>query len=169
MQRTDLVLIESGPRVASHGSPLLSRNDYAAPSVFLPQNMLREARRQKGLRQGRVPPVCILDPDADIVRLLRTTRGAARSEHWAYYHTTMWEWQDGAGLVGIIGGAVGGSFAVLAAEQLFASGCELLIRLRQASPNEVASSGRAGRFANRLVCWRRTFSRPGALNRLIGH
>jgi uridine phosphorylase len=132
VQRTDIVLIESGPQIAAHGSPLLSRDDYAVPSVFLPQNMLREARRQKGLHQGRVPPVCILDPDADIVRLLRTTRGAARSKHWACYHTAMWEWQDGAASVGIIGGAVGGSFAVLVAEQLFASGCELLISIASA-------------------------------------
>lgn len=156
MQRTDLVL-----------HPALAQA-LLAPS--LPQHVLgQEHRRRRVVVARRMPPVCILDSDADIVRLLRTTRGAAWSEHWACYHTTMWEWQDGAGLVGIIGGAVGGSFAVWVAEQLFASGCELLIRLRQASANEVASSGRAGRFANRLVCWRRTLSRPGALNRLIGH
>ena len=46
----------------------------SAPSVFLPAALLREARRQKGLAAVDVPPVCILDPDGDIVRRLRTAR-----------------------------------------------------------------------------------------------
>ncbi len=114
------------------GSPLLGRTDHDAPSVFRPENMLREARRQKGLRSGRVPPVCVLDPDGDVVRLLHAERGARRSEHWACYHTEMWEWEDEAGAVGIVGNAVGGSFAVLVAEQLFASGCEFLVNVSSA-------------------------------------
>lgn len=132
MKHSDIVPIKAELAAAPPGSPLLARDDYAAPSVFRPENMLREARRQKGLSQGRVPPVCILDPDADIVTMLRTARGAARSRHWACYHTDLWEWQDESGVVGIIGGAVGGSFAVLVAEQLFASGCELLISIASA-------------------------------------
>ena len=36
--------------------------------AFAPANRLREARRQKGLPVGEVPPVCVLDPDEDIVR-----------------------------------------------------------------------------------------------------
>ena len=114
------------------GSPLLGRTDHDAPSVFRPENMLREARRQKGLPSGRVPPVCVLDPDGDVVRLLLAERGARRSEHWACYHTEMWEWDDEGGAVGIVGSAVGGSFAVLVAEQLFASGCEFLVSVSSA-------------------------------------
>lgn len=30
------------------GLPLLDHKDYGAPSVFTPENLLREARRQKG-------------------------------------------------------------------------------------------------------------------------
>ncbi len=137
MERADIVLIEGGQR-APADSPLLARDDHAAPSVFLPQNMLRESRRQKGLHPGRVPPVCLLDPDADIVRLLRTTMGAARCRHWACYHTEMWEWQHEGRRVGIVGGAVGGSFAVLVAEQLFACGCELLVSV--ASAGQIAQT-----------------------------
>jgi uridine phosphorylase len=44
----------------------------------------------------------------------------------------MWRWQSGDLACGIIGHVVGGSFAVLAAEQLFASGCELLINVTSA-------------------------------------
>ena len=119
-------------------SPLLSRNDYAAPSVLQPQNMLRESRRQKGLPSGDVPEVCILDPDADIVRHVRSFHGAIRSFTWACYHTEMWEWRHCGRRVGIVGGAVGGSFAVLVAEQLMASGCALVVSM--ASAGRISSS-----------------------------
>ncbi len=118
-----------GPAVAS---PLLARDDYWAPSVFRPENMLREARRQKGLAAGRVPRVCILDPDGDVVHHVRSRLAATRSELWACYHSHLWAWEDEAGRFGVVGSAVGGSFAVLVAEQLFASGCELLISLSSA-------------------------------------
>ena len=151
----------------SEGSPLLGRQDHDAPSVFRPENMLRESRRQKGLRPGPVPPVCILDPDGDIVRLLQASTGAARSEHWACYHTEMWEWRDAAGAVGIIGNAVGGSFAVLLAEQLFASGCEFLVSVSSAgqifprpptcsSTVPCATRGRAIITCRRRPSWRPT-------------
>ncbi len=117
-------------------SPLMARRDHADPSVFRPENMLREARRQKGIGDAAVPPVCILDPDGDIVHLLRTAHAAERSRSWACYHTAMWEWEGEAGRCGIVGGGVGGAFAVLLAEQLFASGCEFLV--------SIASAGRIG-------------------------
>ena len=112
-------------------SPILSRADFHQPSVFMPENLLREARRQKGVERMHAPPICVLDPDGDIVRHLRET-GARRQTDWACYHTDMWEWQAGGTRYGIVGGAVGASFAVLIAEQLFASGCELLISIASA-------------------------------------
>src|SRR6266852_473450 len=39
-------------------------------SAFKPENLLREARRQKNLPEISVPEICILDPDGDIVRYL---------------------------------------------------------------------------------------------------
>jgi uridine phosphorylase len=112
--------------------PLTARRDHNAPSVFRPEALLREARRQKGLPEGRVPPVCVLDPDGDMVAYARTALGATPCAHWACYHTRMWTWAAGDLAFGIIGHAVGGSFAVLVAEQLFASGCGLLINVTSA-------------------------------------
>ena len=34
--------------------------------MFRPENLLREARRQKSLPEIPVPPVAVLDPDGDI-------------------------------------------------------------------------------------------------------
>ncbi len=130
IERISETALSSSPEITH--TPLLARRDYEAPSVFLPESLLREARRQKGLLENAVPPICVLDPDGDLVDHLRTDCGAARSAHWACYHTQMWEWKNDAARCGIIGAVVGGPFAVLVAEQLFACGCELLISITSA-------------------------------------
>jgi uridine phosphorylase len=128
-----------GPAYPQNGSafsdgtvPLLARDDYHRPSVFRPENLLREARRQKGIGEGRVPPVCVLDPDGDIARHVKRHHAARCSSGWACYHTDLWEWDVAGTPHGIIGSAVGASFAVLVAEQLFASGCEVLLSIASA-------------------------------------
>jgi len=113
-------------------SPLFARRDHAAPSIFRPENLLREARRQKGLSSAPVAPVCILDPDGDIVEHVCRRYAARPSAHWACYHTRMWEWESDGIRYGIIGLAVGSSFSVMVAEQLFVSGCSLLVSLASA-------------------------------------
>jgi len=112
--------------------PLLDNKHPSAPSVFEPKALLREARRQKGLPAIDVPPICILDPDGDIVRRLRRDGRAHPFEGWPCYHTALDVFTLGGRSVGIVGCAVGASFAVLVAEQLFASGCRLLLSLTSA-------------------------------------
>lgn len=112
--------------------PLIDRADHRAPSVFRPENMMREARRQKGLSAGPVPRVVLLDPDGDMVEFVRAHRAARRSPVWACYHTDMWEWEEDGLPFGIVGYAVGASFAVLVAEQAFVCGCELLVSIASA-------------------------------------
>jgi uridine phosphorylase len=131
--------VGTGGALVSGEAPLFARWDHGSPSVFRPENMLREARRQKGLELGGVAPLCVLDPDGDLVRWVRATRGAERSVHWACYHTQLWEWEEDGQRLGIVGSAVGASFAVLVAEQLFVSGCRLLISI--ASAGQIASLG----------------------------
>jgi uridine phosphorylase len=120
-------------------APLLARADHDAPSVFRVENMLREARRQKEVAWGHVPEVCVIDPDGDIVDHVRQSFAATRCRHWACYHTRMWEWTAGGVRCGIVGRVVGGSFSVLVAEQLFASGCRLLVNV--ASAGQIADAG----------------------------
>ena len=112
--------------------PLLQRDDFTEVSAFRPENMLREARRQKGLCVGHIPPVLVLDPDGDIVEWVRTEMGATRSRLWACYHTHLWEWEAAGIRYGVVGHAVGASFAVLVAEQGFVSGCRLLVSVTSA-------------------------------------
>lgn len=105
---------------------------FESKSVFQPQNLLREARRQKNIPMGNIPKVCVLDPDGDIVHYLLKTGQAAINPFWACYHTTLYNFTYQGIEFGIIGCAVGASFAVLLAEQLFVSGCELLISITSA-------------------------------------
>jgi uridine phosphorylase len=74
----------------------------------------------------------VLAPDGDIVRWLVRTKGVQRDTGWACYHTDLYAFTHEGIRFGIIGCAVGSSFAVLIAEELFASGCELLISLTSA-------------------------------------
>jgi uridine phosphorylase len=107
--------------------PILSDKHHDTPSAFTPESLLREARRQKGAGAVAVPKVCLLDPDGDIVRQLRAEDRARRHEGWVCYHTDMWVFDLNGQDIGVVGCAVGASFAVLVAEEIFASGCELLI------------------------------------------
>ncbi len=120
--------------------PLLERKDHDAPSIFRPENMLREARRQKSLNSDAVPAICVIDPDGDIVTHVRRVCAASPCKSWACFHTRMWEWRASDIRCGIVGQVVGGSFSVLVAEQLFASGCELLVNI--ASAGQITNIGR---------------------------
>ncbi len=111
--------------------PILGNKSYRLPSVFTPANLLREARRQKAIAVGNVPELCVLDPDGDFSRHLKGS-GARRNPYWACYHTKLYDFDLDGTPVGVLGCAVGASFAVLVAEELFASGCRFLISVTSA-------------------------------------
>ena len=112
--------------------PILTAKDAYAPSVFRPENLLREARRQRGRPDAPVPALCLLDPDGDLVAALRRDGRAAPVPGWACYHTEMWSFPLAGRHVGIVGCAVGAPFAVQVAEQMVASGARGIISLTSA-------------------------------------
>ena len=120
------------PQVFFGYAPILEHKYYEIPSVFTAENLLREARRQKRLANGTVPAICVLDPDGDLVDYLHATHCARRHPTWACYHTILDTFVSEGIEFGVIGRVVGASFAVLVAEELFASGCELLISITSA-------------------------------------
>lgn len=107
--------------------PILANKRYDSSSAFTPESLLREARRQKVAAIDPVPEVCLLDPDGDIVRQLRGDGRAVRHDGWVCYHTQLYVFEQDGLALGVVGCAVGSSFAVLVAEELFASGCRLLL------------------------------------------
>jgi uridine phosphorylase len=119
--------------------------------VFTVDGLLREARRQKSVPPGNVPEICLLDPDGDLSRDLKASGGRS-NPHWACYHTEMVELATPAATVGVVGCAVGASFAVLVAEELFASGCQLLISITSAG--QVVPAGEPPYFVLIDRAWR---------------
>ncbi len=113
-------------------APIQRPKQHDEPSVFQVDGLLREARRQRGLDEVAMPRVCLLDPDGDVVRHLRLTGEATLLKNWACYHSEMWTTQIGGRDIGIVPCAVGGPYAVLVAEELHASGCELIISVTSA-------------------------------------
>jgi len=113
-------------------APILDEKHYREASAFTPENLLREARRQKAIAEESVPFVCVLDPDGDIVRRVRSSGRARLDASWSCYHTELYRLSEDGLELGFIGCAVGASFAVLVAEELFASGCGLLISMTSA-------------------------------------
>jgi len=129
----------SEDRIAEHFSltstpitPIVNNKRYEDSSVFVPENLLREARRQKRLPEENVPSICVLDPDGDLLDYLCVTGQAHVHAGWACYHTRLHTFTRNGIEFGIIGRVVGAPFAVLVAEELFACGCELLISITSA-------------------------------------
>jgi len=124
--------------------PILRHKAHSAPSVFQPQNLIRDARTQKGLDAAEVPPLCVLDPDGDIVRHLVRIGDGARSTTWACYHSQMYLIERAGIPIGIVDCAVGAPYAVLIAEQAFASGAKLLVSIT--SSGQLATLGETPYF-----------------------
>jgi uridine phosphorylase len=123
---------------------LLNKN-YQEPSIFLPENLLREARRQKNISECNVPEICVLDPDGDLADYLLKKDKARKNNCWACYHSTLYTFQIDNIDIGIIPAIVGASYAVLVAEQLFVSGCQYLISVTSAGIIKQSSTDK--RFA----------------------
>ena len=55
--------MDDKPYRAEPAWPIVSVKDHNTPSVFRPEALLREARRQRQLPLVAVPEICVLDPD----------------------------------------------------------------------------------------------------------
>ncbi len=108
------------------------RQDHAETTQFHVGDLLREARRQLQRSAEAIPPVAILDPDGDLASYLLRTGQGRRSASWACYHTRLIEAVVDGLRIGIVPCAVGAPFAVLVAEQLVASGAELVLSITSA-------------------------------------
>src|SRR6266498_2683288 len=79
-----------------------------------------------------------------MVRRLRKEGRSKPFEGWPCYHSQLDAFELAGETVGIIGCAVGAPFAVLIAEQLFASGCRRLVSLTSAG--QIMPAGRLPYF-----------------------
>src|SRR5665213_2730380 len=59
------------------------------PPVFTPVNLMDDVRRARGIPEGTVPPLCILEFDGDLTDWLVREGLAKPFSAWACFHTTM--------------------------------------------------------------------------------
>ena len=111
--------------------PLL---DHAleADTEFKPEALLDAVRARDGREPARVPSVCALDFDGDLVDALKAAGATSKSEHWACFHTAMEVLRIDDIEVGIVDRTIGGPYAVLIAEQMAVSGAKAIIGLASA-------------------------------------
>jgi uridine phosphorylase len=107
-------------------APIVGDKVHDESSVLSPRVVLARARELRELPDGCVPPVCVLDPDG-----LLAGAGEVTNPAWACFHTSLVE-TPGPDRLGIVSCAVGGSFAVLVAEQLVEMGASLVVSLSSA-------------------------------------
>ena len=104
----------------------------AEPSVFTAADLMDDVRRARGIPNGTVPPLCVLEFDGDLTDWLVREGLAKPFPLWACFHTTMFTLEIEGVMCGIIPRTIGGPYAVLIAEQLAVAGARLIVGLTSA-------------------------------------
>jgi hypothetical protein len=111
--------------------PLLS-HPYFSPGAFTPEALVQAVRAERGMAPKSVPAICVLDFDGYLTDWV-SGKGLARTcTSWACFHTTMNMVKVDGIDCGIIPRTIGGSYAVVVAEQLRISGAEVIVGLTSA-------------------------------------
>ena len=102
------------------------------PSAFTPEALLEAVRIARSLPREPAPPICILEFDGDLTDWLIAAGAAKPWKSWACFHTTMQAIEVEGTPCGIVPRTIGGPYAVLIAEQLRASGAQVVLGLTSA-------------------------------------
>jgi uridine phosphorylase len=101
-------------------------------SVFTPASLIENVRRARQIPEGSIPELCFLEFDGDLTDWLVAEGLATPFPSWPCFHTTMFAVEIDGVQCGIIPRTIGGPYAVLIAEQLAASGAQLIVGLTSA-------------------------------------
>ena len=93
---------------------------------------MEAVRLTRRVPRDPVPAVCILEFDGDLTDWLVSSGAARPWKSWACFHTSMYALDVGGTLCGIVPRTIGGPYAVLVAEQLKASGAQVILGLTSA-------------------------------------
>src|SRR3990172_6762410 len=106
----------------------------------MPERLMAAVGAERGLTHEAVPPLCVLDFNGDLSDHLTE---AGLSTSLASFHTSMRALTLDGLICGIVARTIGGPYAVLVAEQLWAAGARLIVGITSAgrvSPNLPLSS-----------------------------
>lgn len=112
--------------------PMLFRHPVNEPSAFTAEALVAAVREERSLSSVRVPRVCVLEFDGDLSDWLVASGQTRPYRDWACFHTVMNSIEVDGTTCGIIARTIGGPYAVLIAEQLRASGAEVVLGLTSA-------------------------------------
>ncbi|MSV36207.1 MAG: uridine phosphorylase [Bryobacterales bacterium] len=110
----------------------LFEHDLAAPSEFTAISLMESVRILRNMPEEQVPPICLLEFDGDLTDWLVRHDLAKSFPSWPCFHTTMYSVDAGGATCGLVARTIGGPYAVLIAEQLFAAGARLIVGLTSA-------------------------------------
>jgi uridine phosphorylase len=111
--------------------PLLAHT-ISEKSVFTPQALMTAVRAERGVPNESIPQICVLDFDGDLSDWLAATGRSTPCPAWSCFHTRMNIVQTDGLAAGIVARTIGGPYAVLVAEQMLASGAEVIVGLTSA-------------------------------------
>jgi uridine phosphorylase len=111
--------------------PLLQHALHSA-SAFTPERLMDAVRRERGLPNEPVPALCVLDFDGDLSDRLAEDGVTAPMASWACFHTSMRVMSLDGLACGVVPRTIGGPYAVLIAEQLWAAGAKLIVGITSA-------------------------------------
>ena len=110
----------------------LFQHALESPSAFTPERLMAAVRSERGLSHASVPPLCVLDFDGDLFDHLAAEGATSPSSSWACFHTSMGITTIEGLSCGIVPRTIGGPYAVLVAEQLWAAGAKLVVGITSA-------------------------------------
>jgi uridine phosphorylase len=110
----------------------LFQHPVASPSAFTPERLIAAVQAERGLAQVAVPPLCVLDFDGDLSDHLAATGLSSPWSSWACFHTSMRAITMEGITCGIVPRTIGGPYAVLVSEQLWAAGAKLIVGITSA-------------------------------------
>ena len=111
--------------------PLL-QHPLESPAVFTPERLMDAVRLERGLPNEPVPALCVLDFDGDLSDRLAQDGVTATMASWACFHTSMRVMSLDGLACGVVPRTIGGPYAVLIAEQLWAAGAKLIVGITSA-------------------------------------
>jgi len=117
--------------MSAEGLPFFA-HALKSPSAFTPERLMGAVRAERRLSEQPVPPLCVLDFDGDLSDHLARENISLPWESWACFHTSMRVATIGGITCGIVPRTIGGPYAVLISEQLWAAGARVIIGLTSA-------------------------------------
>jgi uridine phosphorylase len=111
--------------------PLL-QHALGSPSAFTPERLMAAVQAGRGLPQVTVPRLCVLDFDGDLSDHLVAEGISLPWSPWACFHTSMRTTTMEGITCGIVPRTIGGPYAVLISEQLWAAGAKLIVGITSA-------------------------------------